>query len=1093
VVLVAIVAILAVALRLSAGPIYLEWLHDRIASGLQDRVGAGYAVELGPTYVMHDAWGVGLGFRNLTLRDRQGRTVLSAPRGRIGVDPFVAFVGKVMVRRLELEGLGLRLRVAADGSLSIAAAGDESAAPIALPSSGSGLESLNIATLVRAGAEAMAGAGQALDRLTLADALFEIDNEATGRSVSYRDFNLVFDRLGDEGKARLSATGPAGRWTVEARATVGDEPTLALEAHDLALADLETFDKKAPPLFAEGPIAFRFDSRLAPDGAIQSLSGRFTMGAGTVRLNNPDALPFLVDEASGKIAWKYDKKRLDIADFSVLAGETHVNASGWVAPPADAGGEWAVRLEAKDARFGPERRGGNAVPLDLIVADMRLLPLESRFIVDNLAAKGPTFDGALKAEIGPDGPGVSLKLRLDLKPSVTQDAIRLWPQFVNPDVRDWASHNMHGGKIEGVMVANWSAADLDAIDHKRAVSPDSVHGAFATHGVGVDLLPGLPPMTSGEGTGSFTGHEFKVSADHAAMDLTPTRRILADNLVFEIPDTTPRAVVDGKAQAHLSGTADALADLLSREPLRKQGGVQIDPATVKGQAEGDLTLALKLGKTVKPEDSQFHAAGALSNLTLDKFVGPEKLDQGSFTFEADRNTLTLSGDGELFGSPAHIDASRAPGEEGSATLTATLEQAARAKRGLNLGWLTGPLPIKLKAPLSRADADVEVDLTPAGVDNPLPGVSKAAGKPGKATFQIKPSPEGASVSNLAIDFGTVSIRGSAEVAADGEIETAKITQARISPGDNLQADVVNTASALKASVRGAALDARPLIKSIAVQGSPSQANAKDFDLDMKVAAVTGANKQTILGLDLNFSRRAGEDRFVSVRGRAGQGLLSASRGGDGTLRLIAGDAGALAKFADLYTRMEGGNLSLVMQTSGEASAGAATVTNFALRDEPAFRQLVAAAPAPGPDESVYSRDARFQKMTIAFERVPGQIEIKDAVIYNPVMGLTTAGVVNFGRGTVDVSGTFVPAYSVNTLLNKIPLVGVLLSGGQNEGVIGITYRAQGPLADPKLTVNPLSAIAPGILRKILGVIDGGGGNAQGMPQDEAAPGTKIQR
>ncbi len=142
------------------------------------------------------------------------------------------------------------------------------------------------------------------------------------------------------------------------------------------------------------------------------------------------------------------------------------------------------------------------VPLDSIVFEARVLPREQRFVIDNLSAKGPTFDGALKAEVAPEGQGVSLKLRLDLRPSVTQDAIRLWPQFINPDVRDWASQNMHGGKIEGVMVANWSAADLDAMDHKRAVAPDSVHGTFATHGVGVDLLPGLPPMISGAGLGN---------------------------------------------------------------------------------------------------------------------------------------------------------------------------------------------------------------------------------------------------------------------------------------------------------------------------------------------------------------------------------------------------------------------------------------------------------------------------------------------------------------------------------------------------------------------------------------------------------------
>jgi hypothetical protein len=1070
----ALIAVAVLAYRLASGPIAIEWLRDRVAAGLQDRLGDRYSVELGPTYLRRDSWGVGLGFRDFRLKDRQGRIVLSAPRGRIGVDSFAAAFGDVKVRRLELDGLGLRLHVAADGSLSLAAAGDETAAPIALPSGGSGLESLNIAALIRAGAEAMAGAGQAVDRLTLANARFEIDNEATGRAVTYSDFNLVFDHSGDVGTAKISASGPVGRWTMEAQAHAGAEPMLSLEARDVSLADLETFDKKPPPLFAEGPIAFRIESRLDPNGAVASLTGRFTVGAGTVRLNNPDALPFLVDEASGEMSWNGGEKRLDVDSLTILAGESHFAAAGWVKPPEDAQGAWSAHLASTDARFGPERRGEKPVPLDSIVFEARFVPAESRFVIDNLAARGPTFDGVLKADIAPEGAGERLKLRLDLKPSVTQDAIRLWPQFINPDVRDWASHNMHGGKLEGVMIADWSPADLDAMAHKHGVAAESVQGTFATHDVGVDLLPGLPPILSGVGTGAFDGRHFKVEADRAVMDLGRERRILAGNLVFEIPDTSPREIVDATARAHLVGTADSLADLLSRDPLRKEAGIQIDPATVKGQAEGDLVLDLKLGKTVKPEDSGFHASGSVTNMTLDKFVGPEKLEQGSLAFVADRSSLTVTGEGSLFGSPARIDASRAPGDDGSATVTATLDQAQRVKRGLNLGWLSGPLPIHLKAPLSRASAEVEVDLTAAGIENPIPGVAKATGKPGKATFEIKPSTEGASVSNLAIDFGSVSMRGAAELGVDGSILSAQITQARLSPGDSLQAEVVNTAGGVKATVRGAAFDARPLISAMAEKSSASQATTKDFDLDMKVAAVTGANKQAIDGLELNFSRRGGADKLAFLKGRLGQGTLAAGRSEDGVLRVAASDAGAVAKFANLYTRMEGGDLDLALQTSGETSAGAATVTNFTLRDEPAFRRLMAAAPARGPGGEPDSQLARFQRMTIAFQHTPGELNIQDAVIYNPNMGLTTEGTVDFARNTIDVAGTFIPAYSVNNLLNKIPLVGTLLGGGQNEGVFGISYRAEGSLNDPKLTVNPLSAIAPGILRKILGVVDGTG-------------------
>jgi len=1083
---VVVIGGLALAVRLAKGPIHLDELHDRIAASLQERTGDRYAVELGPTYLAHDAWGIGLGFSGLKLRDPSGRVVLSAPMGRIGLDAFALLGAQVKVRRVELDGLSLRLRVAADGALSIAMSGDAAEAPIiALPRTpATGLESATLATMIRAGAEAMAGASQGIDRLSLTNGRFVIDNEATGRTDAYKTFNLVFDRSGGEARARISATGASGPWTASARATVGEFPTLALEARDLSLSDMEAFDKKPPPVFCEGPISFRFDASLKPNGAIGSLTGAFAVGAGRVRLNNPDALPFLVDEASGRIRWEGETQRLLVEDLAIFAGETHLSARGWIIPPADPAGSWTARLESKYATFGPERRGEKPVTLSSLVAEARYFAPESRLVIDALDAKGPTVDAGLKATIAPDGQGVSLKLDINVRPSVTPDLVRLWPQFVNPDVRDWCAHNLHGGEIEGSMSADWSAADLDAMDHKRPVPRESLHGSFSTRDVGVDLLPGLPMTRTGPASGSFTGRDFTVSGKSATMVLSPTRRLQADSVVFTVPDTAPRPIVDAEARAHLTGSADSIADLLSREPLRKQAGLQIDPATVHGQADGDLALALKLGKTAKPEDTQFHAAGTLSNLTLDKFIGEEKFEQAKVAIEADRNTLKIAGEGQLFGAATHIDVGRAAGEEGSATLALVLDQAARAKRGLDLDWLTGPLPIKIKAPLSRASADVEIDLTQAEIEKPVPGVVKAAGKPGKATFQAKPAPQGATLSAVAVEFGSVLLRGSADVGVDGAILAAKITQARISPSDDFKIEVVNGPKAVKASVRGASLDARPFIKSLTESGSPAQLGGKDLDIDMKIASVTGANKQTIGGLELSAVRRGGEDGLVSLRGRIGQGLVGASRTPDGDLRLVASDAGALMKFADLYSRMEGGALNLMLRTGGEASQGAAVVTNFVLRDEPAFRKLVAAAPAQD-GQPVDPTAVRFQRMKIDFERSPGVVDIRDAVIYNPSMGLTTAGNIDFARNAIDLSGTFVPAYSVNTMLSKIPLVGLVLGGGQNEGVFGLTYRVHGALSQPQLAINPLSAIAPGILRKILGVVDGTGSVGAPAPTPSA--------
>ena len=42
----------------------------------------------------------------------------------------------------------------------------------------------------------------------------------------------------------------------------------------------------------------------------------------------------------------------------------------------------------------------------------------------------------------------------------------------------------------------------------------------------------------------------------------------------------------------------------------------------------------------------------------------------------------------------------------------------------------------------------------------------------------------------------------------------------------------------------------------------------------------------------------------------------------------------------------------------------------------------------------------------------------------------------------------------------------VLGGGSNEGLFGVTYEVVGTPGQPVLRVNPISAMAPGVLRKI---------------------------
>jgi hypothetical protein len=88
------------------------------------------------------------------------------------------------------------------------------------------------------------------------------------------------------------------------------------------------------------------------------------------------------------------------------------------------------------------------------------------------------------------------------------------------------------------------------------------------------------------------------------------------------------------------------------------------------------------------------------------------------------------------------------------------------------------------------------------------------------------------------------------------------------------------------------------------------------------------------------------------------------------------------------------------------------------------------------------------------------------VVKGPMIGGTIEGIINYPANQVRMSGTFVPMYGLNNMFGQLPVLGLFLGGGSNEGLIGVTYELVGTPGVPELRVNPISAMAPGVFRKI---------------------------
>jgi hypothetical protein len=1095
----------ALSVRLSEAPIALDVLAPRIAQSLQERFDGRYSFTLGPTFLERGENGVAIGFEGVVIRNRQGRTVVEAPKGEVSLDPLALATLAVKVRRLDLVGLNLRLTVRPNGGLSVAGAAAPDAVGVDLPLSPSAPDAdaaaasappaplpARLGPLVWSLVEALTGQNQALDRLGVAHGRLEVVDAATGQTTVFSDFDLRFGRSGAVASLKVSALGPAGRWSAAMEAQGVGLRAFSLEVHDLNFDDLLLAMGRKLPFDASMPISAKVDLELAADKSLAAMRGRFELGAGYLTFDNPDQRPILVDEATGGWRWDDAGQRFLIENVQLFSGESHVFLDGSLSPPSPTNAAWFADLKSTDAVIAALRPGERPVKLDKSVFQARYLPVERKFIVDRFAIAGPGANGALSGEATMTDAGPTLKLKLDMNHTPLVDLPPLWPSFIVPDVRDWCIQNVRGGEaVTAGLTIDWDAAAVALALKKLPVPRDSVHGELTVRDASLQLLPGVPPLSGLDGGGVMNGHEVSMTGKRGYIEVSQGKRIQASDIAFSIPDTSPMPLNPAFASAHVQGAADALAELVARDALRPFVGLPVDPTTVKGQFDGHLGLDLKLGKTARPQDAVVHAAASLSNLQLDRFLGGERFEQGALTVSSEAGALKIAGQGKLFGVPASLEVDKGPRDEGLAQVSFTLDDAARARGGFGLGAaLTGPMPVRVTAPLSKKGAQVEIDLTRVAIDNPAPGLVKPAGKPGKATFSAKADAEGAALSDIVLDAGGISIRGAARLASDGSFVSAKLSQVKLSPGDDFKADVAATDAGLKISARGAALDSRPIVKALLEQGS-SVGGGKDFDLDLKVASVTGANKEALSQVEIGLSRRDGALTELKADARLGAAPISLRREESGLIRLQAGDAGGLVRFFNIYPHLEGGALEMVMRDLDGRQIGEAVVKDFTLRNEPGLRQLVAAGePAgAGADASgalpINPDVVQFQRMTAKFARASGRIDLREAVIYNAQMGLTTQGYVDYAHDHIDLNGTFVPAYQVNNLVTRIPFVGLVLGGGLHEGLVGVNYRLVGPASAPELSVNPLSAMTPGFLRKIFGAIDGTG--AQPLTAPGAAP------
>ena len=1101
--------------RLAEGPIELSWLSEPFAGAMSKRLGADYSIDIGPMALEDSDHGPRLAIAGFTLKTDDGRTIVAAPKAEASINPLPLLYGQISPRRLEIMDVEVRLSVLADGAVAISAG----TAPIILTGASSVPAPSTELTSGRAVTErdVMARLGEALrimldgatranspisslKRLGISHGRLVFDDQVTRQTTVFEGFELDFDRSEGHAALTLSAQGPNGRWRAEAYANgVPDqERGLEIRLTNITLDEILLVAGMRDPGFDFNmPLSAWLNVTLGADGRLAQAGGRVSAAAGFFFLDDKDHEPVQIDRIDGDFAWNASSRRFDLDKMVFVAGETQFTVAGSVTPPVAGDQTWKIDGRTLErAVYGPERPNQKPIFVDKAVLAARYVQGLRKLVVDKLDLSGPELNLSSTAEIDLTDAGPHVRMTGNAGKMPAMAVTRLWPSAVAPRVRGWFLRNLRGGVLEqGALALDLDPEAFVAIRQDRAPPDQSLRVTFALSNTSIVAVPGLPPLSSVDGSGVVTGRTSNFVATRGALEVNPGQKLTIVEASFSVPNSemqpTPAAV-----NMRLTGPLDAVADLFDREALKPYAQLPIDATTVKGQIDARLALDLKLGDNIQPADTRVRASASLTNFTVEKLVGQEKLEAGTLRLTAERGILNASGQGRLFGAPATIELRKQIDKPTEAVIGMTLDDAARSKLGLNFGSaLTGAVGAKMSAVLGQKDksrAQVEIDFTRAAIDNLLPGYQKPAGKPAKASFTLVNDLEGPDLENFVFEGGAAYAKGVIELDPNGGLERVRLSPVRLSPGDDMAIVAEPAKEVLKLSITGKTVDARPFLK-LLTTGSAGNRTSKDFDVELKAANVTGNNKQAASNVELKMGRRGGSIRQFQLSGRFGKDAVTGSMvrtpaGQPPQIGLTTNDAGALLSFFDFYKRMEGGKLQLVAAINDSEIEGTLSIRDFIVRNEPALQRLVT--------EGVASRDrsgqiridtnaAAFTRMQVGFTRGQGRIDLRDGVINGPAAGTTIEGFIDTLYDRVNMTGTFVPAYGLNNMFAKIPVLGVFLGGGANEGLFGVNFRISGPATGPMLTINPLSALAPGFLRKIFGA--GEIGTSQTPQPDQPPP------
>ncbi len=1070
---VALAVVAFAAWRLSQGPVDLAALTptiERLASraGAQVQIGSAQARWLGPDRQVR------IEARDIAVTDAKGASLGVTRRLVLVAPPLGLALGRPSIRRIEAEGGLLHAAINARGDLDV------------------GLGPAPVSERRAPDADRRARLQRSIQRLidrppppagfvvALSDVQLDVVDTATGLAWRAEGLQAAYTRTRDglvvQADGAIRGEGLDGAVAIRLRGDPAKGPlSIEVGGQGLSPARLAPRDFAGPLAGFDAPLRLTLTAELGPGRRLLSAVAAASSGPGVWRgatLRQP--------VQSAVLEARYDPAadRLVISDASISAGPYAVAGSGALSNVAALWTQGAAGLDLTVSRL-------DAPPLGPGLAPIRLS--QGRFIGSydagerRLAAKTASAilfgaragaDGELTFATNRDGrlrPLGVLNLTTDATTLTVPQVLSVWPRALAPNTRAWVSQNILGGLVSD---GRARLAFTPEVWARRRFPKDGFSLSFRAVDARVRTADGLSPVTRAAGTVAITGDSLLVTAPSGELGglRLSGGTVRIDRFVEGQPVVISATVRGGVREA---------GALLDQQALRIFTKAGVPVANLSGEAEAQVTLTRATGEAGRNRPLEFRVRADLAGAGLrDAFAGLD-LTAADLSLDASNAEVRLQGPARLGGAPLDLvwrEDLRSGAQQPTLILArgdATMADLSRF--GMAFGDIvTGTVGLDIRATGRGAaieSAMVSADLTRAALKAPDGRWSKPPGAAADLSMRVvREGPDRWDLRDVRGEGPGIAIIGQAQLDDRGRWLTAGFPRFTLAGIADLGFSARRENGTLVIEADGRYFDAAPFL---ALDGGEEGEGAGPLRVTADLDVLRLRPRADVTGARLSLSANSSGVESLRLTGAGGSGPMSLTIGpGAGAGRSVRADfddaafAGRVVGFDTLVrgkARLEG-----AMPAAGRSGPTRLdlTMTDFVVRRGATTSRVLSETEFAEGRRAAQQGDLAFATLTAPLVLEGRRIEVGRARATGPSLGVTGSGVIDLGTRRLAITGVIAPAYAVNSALGALPVVGALLVPREGEGLVGVTYRLDGPIDAPKTTVNPVSALAPGFLRRI---------------------------